>query len=146
MALVNNVKVLNGNLNSNAAGTTEGGTYATSGAVALGVNTQAIANLSALVGVLAETNGITVTPVWQVSNDDTTYVNATPSNDAANVVIATGTAGADTAVSACISAPDSVYGWKFARLAFKNLVQTGATGDLYSVGYCYRTLTGLETL
>jgi hypothetical protein len=144
--MVNNANVLSGNLNTNVAGTTEGGTFATGGAVAIGTNTQKISHLSALIGVLAETNGITVTPVWQVSNDDSTYVDAAPSNNAANVVFATGTAGADTAVSACISAPAAVYGWKFARCAFRNAVQTGAATDLYSVGYCYRTLTGLETL
>lgn len=102
-------------------------------------------HLSALVTVLAETNTFTIAPKWEVSNNNTTFVAAAPSNNAANVVIATGTAGADTAVSAAVTAPDSVYAWQYARLSLVAGGTTGTSSDTYAIGYCFRELTGVDS-
>lgn len=97
--------------------------------------------LSALVVVDAETNTITLQADWLVSNDGSTwYTCSTASNNPATVVLATGTAGADAAVTRVIPAPAAVYsGWAYAAVAITNLVQTGAATDTYSVRYSYRS-------
>ena len=144
MSLLNNVHVLTGTLENNVAGTVEGGTVAAGTVVKIGPEWQKVANLSALVTVDCETNGMTMAGVWQVSDNGTDWVNATPGNNAANVTIATGTSGSDASVTVAIAAPNSVYAWKFARLALINGSQTGGATDTYSIGYCYRKLTGVE--
>lgn len=124
------------NLNTVVAGTTTGGN-----AVDMGDNArQKVRSLSALVTVDAETDTITITGKWQVSNDGTTWVDvAHGTQNAAGVILATGTAGADASVTRCYQAPDAVYGWRKARFAIVNGVVTGNTADTYSIGYCYRT-------
>jgi hypothetical protein len=127
---------LAGNLDANTAGTVEGGT-----AVLMGDNArQKVRNLSALVVVDCETDTLTMTGVWQVSNDNSTWVTVTngPQN-AAGVLFATGTSGADAAITKCFQAPDAVYGWRWCRFAIVNLVATGATTDTYNISYCYRS-------
>jgi len=127
---------LTGNLNGNTAGTVEGAT----GVLMGDNNRQKVRNLSALVTIDCETDTLTVTGLWQVSNDNSTWVTVTngPQN-AAGVVLLTGTAGADAAATVCYQAPDAVYGWRYARFAIQNGVTTGATADTYTVSYCYRT-------
>lgn len=124
------------NLNGAADGTTTGAT-----AVDIGDNArQKVRNLSALVSVDAETTSLAITARWQVSNDGVTWVDvANGSQNAAGVALATGTAGADAAVTRCIQAPDAVYGWRKARLALVNTGAAGTTNDTYTVSYCYRT-------
>lgn len=109
--------------------------------VDLGDNSrQKVRSLSALVTVDCETNTLTMAGKWQVSNDGSTWVDvANGSQNAAAVVFATGTAGADASVSKVFPAPDSVYGWRKARFAIVTGVQTGAATDTYSIGYCYRS-------
>ena len=124
-----------GDLDTNAAGAVEGGT-----AVLMGDNArQKVRNLSALVTVDCETSTLTMTGLWQVSNDNSTWVTVTngPQN-AAGVVLATGTGGADASVTRCFQAPDAVYGWRYCRFAITNGVTTGAAVDTYSISYCYR--------
>lgn len=123
------------NLNTVVAGTTTGGN-----AVEMGDNTrQKVRSLSALVTVDAETDTITITGKWQVSNDGSTWVDiANGPQNAAGVVLATGTGGADAAVTKCYPAPDAVYGWRKARFAIVNGVVTGNTADTYAISYCYR--------
>lgn len=125
-----------GNLDGNTAGTVEGGSAVSMGDTAR----QKVRNLSALVVVDCETENLTMTGLWQVSNDNSAWVTVTngPQN-AAGVVLATGTAGADASVTRCYQAPDAVYGWRYARFAITNGVETGATTDTYSISYCYRT-------
>ncbi len=96
--------------------------------------------LAALIVVDAETNGITLQADWQVSNDGSNwYACSTAPNNPATVVLATGTAGADAAVTRVVPAPLAVYsGFTYARVAITNLVQTGAAADTYSVRYAYR--------
>lgn len=125
-----------GTLDTLVAGTVTGGN-----AVDIGDNArQKVRNLSALAVIDAETDTITITGKWQVSNDGSTWVDVTngPQN-AAGVILATGTAGADAAVTRCYEAPEAVYGWRKARFAIVNGVATGAAADTYSISYCYRT-------
>lgn len=119
----------------------ESGSQVNGDGVFVGGSCRKVEALSALVTVDAETNTMTVTPKWEVSNDDSTYVTAANANNAANVVLATGTAGADASVSRVISAPDTVYGWRFARMSLLVGVATGTSSDSYSIAYNYRQLT-----
>lgn len=128
-----------GTFNGVAAGSKVSGT-----AIAIGRDYPRISNLSCVAVIDAETDGITITPQWEVSNDDSTYVAAMPSNAAANVILGTGTSGADTSHTVTIVAPDCVYGWQYARISFVVGVQTGTTNDTYDIGYCFRQLNGSE--
>lgn len=123
------------NLNGLAAGSTVNGN-----AVDIGDNArQKVRNLSALVAVDAETNTLTITAKWQVSNDGVTWLDVTNgSQNASGVALATGTAGADAVVTRAISAPSAVYGWRKARIALVTGVAAGTTSDLYTLSYCYR--------
>lgn len=124
-----------GNLNTVLAGVTTGGN-----ALLTGDNSrQKVRNLSCLVTVDCETDTLTMAFLWQVSNDNSTWVDVSNgSQNAAAVVFATGTAGADANVTKMFPAPDSVYGWKYVRGAIVTGVATGNTADTYSIGYCFR--------
>lgn len=105
----------------------------------LGGNEKKVTDVSALVTVDAETNTITLAAKWQVSADATTwydFANA-PANTAATV-LATGTGGADAAVTKVIPAPEGLEGWKYARMSVVVGVTTGTTSDTYSIGYSYQ--------
>jgi len=93
--------------------------------------------LSALVTVEAETNTLTISVKWQVSNDNSTWVDVAPYNNAAFVVWATGTGGDDAVITKMLPLPASAYGWKYARAAVLNLVADGLIADTYRIGYCY---------
>lgn len=131
-----------------ASGTFDGLTATTVGgnAVFLGSTYRKVANLSALVVVDCETNTMTMTGKWQVCNTAAgTFIDvANGSQNAAGVLFATGTAGADADVTKVFPAPDAVYGWKFARFAITNGVAAGAVTDTYTIGYCYHQLSGAE--
>lgn len=100
---------------------------------------QKVRALSALVTVDAETSTFTFAGKWQVSNDGATWVDvANGTQNAAAVVLATGTGGADAAVSRVFDAPTSVYGWRKCRFALVTGGTTGAAVDTYSIGYNYR--------
>lgn len=116
------------------------GSVVAGNAVELGDNSrQKVRALSALVTVDAETASLTMAAKWQVSNDGTTWVDvANGSQNAAAVVLATGTGGADPSVTKAIPAPDAIYGWRKARLALTTAGATGAATDTYAIGYCYR--------
>lgn len=135
MAFRYNAHLLSGNFNGLTA-TTVGGN-------AVDMNDgarQKVRNLSALVSVDCETNTMTMTGKWQVSNDGSTWVDVTngPQN-AASVTLATGTGGADAQVDRAFEAPSAVYGWRKARFAITNGVAAGNTVDTYAIGYCYRS-------
>jgi hypothetical protein len=136
MTIRYNQKSSSGNANTLVAGSAVNGT-----GLELGDNTRRkVHALSALVTVLAETNTFTWSGKWQVSNDNSTFVDlANGPQNAAAVVLATGTAGADVAVSKSIPAPDAVYGWRYARFVLVTGVATGAAADTYAMGYCFRT-------
>ena len=122
--------VTSGNINGAVAGTiTSGPTIALQDVTPV--------SLSALVTVLAETNTITMTAVWEVSNDQSTWYRAEGSSNPTPTAVGTGTAGADAAVTRALSAPLTVYGWRFARCSILNGVATGTTSDTYSVRYSF---------
>lgn len=136
MTMRYNAHALTGDFDTDAAGTVQGGN-----AVDIGDNArQKVRNLSALVTVDCETDTLTLAGKWQVSNDGSTWVDVTNgTQNAAAVVLATGTVGADAAVSRAYPAPDAVYGWRKARFALVTGGTTGAATDTFSIGYCYRT-------
>ena len=136
MALRYNVSGVSGNANTLVAGSVIAGN-----AIFCGSNYQKVSNLSALVSVTAATSTITFTGQWQVSNDNSTWVRSAYANNAAYVTIATGTAAI---VTTAFDADDSVYGWRYVRFVLITGVATGAAGDLYSIAYGYRQLTGAE--
>jgi len=59
-------------------------------------------------------------------------------NNAGRTVLATGTAGADAAVTRVVEAPRSVYGYKYCRAFVVNRVQNGTANDTYLVGYSFQ--------
>lgn len=91
-------------------------------------------SLSATFTVLAETNTLTIAAIWQVSVDGSTWLRVSPTvNNAAEVVLATGTAGADSAVTRVVPAPSAVQGFKYVRAAVLTGGTTGAAADTYSI-------------
>lgn len=122
------------------------GLFASGSSLFMGGHYAKVADLSAVVVLDAETNTLTVAAQWQGSNDASTWVNlAHATQNPAAVVLATGTAGADAAVTVAVPAPVSAYSFKFCRV---NLVvggTTGTTNDTFTIGYSYRQLTGAES-
>src|SRR4051812_14109236 len=110
-----------GNLNTKVAGTVTAG---------IGIQLDAVqpGTLSVDADITAATATIQIFVEWQVSDDGTTWRNARGSNNAAAVVVATGTAAI---VKVNLAAPDGVYGKKWCRPVVRNEVQAGAAGDLY---------------
>ena len=126
-----------GNFNGVNAGSAVAGN-----AVFLGENTrQKAVSLSAVLVVDIETSTLTATALWQVSNDNSTWLDlAYTPNNAAAVVIATGTGGADPTVTKVIPAPDAIHGYRYARISVVMGVTNGTTNDTYEIGYTYRQL------
>lgn len=95
--------------------------------------------LSALLYAKATTASLTITPVWQVSQDGTNWYDAVGANNPANVVLVT--AAADDTVQ--IAAPDCVYGARYARLVVLTAGAIGADSpdDEFSVSYSFRAVT-----
>lgn len=111
--------------------------------VHLGSGSQKVADLSAVVTADAETNTLTLTPRWQVSNDQSTWYTVAGSPDnPATVPLATGTGGADAAVTRVLPAPAAAHAYQFARLQLVVGVVTGTSNDTYSIGYTYRVPRG----
>lgn len=119
-----------GTLDTLVAGTRTAGATVPMGTVKPG-------SLCAEILVDIETNTLTLYADWQVSDDASTWLVVAPANNAANVVIGTGTAGADAAIQKVIEAPPSVYSFRYARLAVRNEITTGAAADTYSILYHY---------
>lgn len=136
MGLRYNVSGVSGNANTVASGSTVNGN-----ALFTGQDFTKIGKLQALASFTAATSTITATGKWQGSNDNSTWVDITPPNNAANVIFTTGTAAIKTAL---FDAPPNATASKYVRFVFLIGVTTGAVGDLYSISYCYRQLTGAE--
>ncbi len=99
--------------------------------------------VSCLFTVLAETNTLTLTAKFQVSNDNVTWYDlAGDAQNPANVALATGTAGADVAVSRALPLPPAALGWQYVRAAVVNGVATGAVGDTYAFTWQCRKFSG----
>ncbi len=95
------------------------------------------ATLAALVTVEAETEDLTITGKWQVSADGTTWIDLVSQTNAAAVVMATGTAGADSPVTKAVEPLTSIFGWAYARYSLVTGGATGAAVDTYRIGYCF---------
>ncbi len=118
------------------AGTTTGGTAITTANIEVGT-------LSCLFTVLAETSTLTLTGKFQVSDDASTWYDlAGDAQNPANVIMATGTGGADTAVTRVLPVPPSAMAWKWIRAAVVNLTATGAVGDTYAFSFRCRRFSG----
>lgn len=132
MTLFSNAKSSTGTLDAVGAGSAVYGT-----AVFCGSDAQTVQGLVANVTVDIETNTLTVTPKWQVSADNSTWVDAALPNNAANVSLGAGTSGSDATITRCIAAPD-LSACKWVRLALVAGVTTGATADTYTISYNWR--------
>lgn len=134
MSIRYKVSGVSGNANTLVAGTVTPGNT-----VAIGATNQKIAHLAAIVNVTAATSTLTWTGKWQVSNDNSTWIDLRQSNNAANVVLATGTSAATGDIA--FDVPYAAYGFRFTRFVLVNGVVTGAAGDLYAISYVYRSLS-----
>jgi hypothetical protein len=96
--------------------------------------------LSARCTIRLTTNTITVTGKWQVSQDGSTWYDVTGANNAANVVLATGT-GSLVTTNIVVSAHDACYGFNKARYVLTSGVASGggAGVDEAAISHSYRT-------
>ncbi len=119
------------------AGTTTGGTAIATANIEPG-------SMSCLFTLLADTNTLTLTGKFMVSDDNSTWYDlAGDAQNPANVVIATGTAAApDTAVTRVLPVPVQATGWKYVRAAIVNGVATGAAIDTYSFSFRVKRFSG----
>lgn len=117
------------------AGTTTPGTALATAGIESG-------SLSCHVNVDAETNTITLTAKFQVSDDNSTWYDlAGDAQNPANVLLATGTAGADASVDRVLPVPPAALGWKYVRAAIVNGVATGAAADTYAFVWHFRFIS-----
>lgn len=140
MTIAFDLDKITGNFNGVNAGSAVAGK-----AISVGNETQRVRALSARLSLDIETSTLTAAALWQVSNDNTNWIDvAYAPNNAAAVVLATGTGGADPTVTKIIPAPDAVYGYRFARISVVMGVTNGTTNDTYEIGYAYRRIVGGE--
>jgi hypothetical protein len=99
--------------------------------------------LSARCTVEAETSTITLSAVWELSDDGTTWRQARGLSNATPVVLATGTGGDDAAVVRNVDAPTAVYATRYVRCSILVGTATGAAVDLATVAYDYAQNQGL---
>lgn len=97
----------------------------------------ALGSLSALVYAQATTNTLTITGKWQVSQNGSTWRDCFTSNNAAQVIIVTGT-GSAVASTRAVEAPACAYGFPFIRYVVVTGAATAAAGDEFNIGYNYR--------
>lgn len=95
-------------------------------------------SLAAHVYALATTSTLTITGKWQVSEDNSTWVDAYRDGRPANVIIVTGTGSAVTDTIR-VAAPDSVYSASYARFRLTSGVGVGGglAVDEASCAYFY---------
>lgn len=107
----------------------------TGASVFIGTSFVKVEDLSAYLIVTAATSSMTVTPYWQVSNDNTTFatLHAAP-NCPINLPVATGAEN----VTEVVPAPEKVKGYRYARCMLLVGGATGGATDLFSIGYSYR--------
>jgi hypothetical protein len=98
-----------------------------------------LGSLSANVYAKATTNTLTITAKWQTSDDNSTWRDAYLANRPANVVVVTGT-GSAVIDNISLSAPDCVYGHRYARcIAISGVGTGGGAGvDESNVSYAYQ--------
>jgi len=129
--LVTNGNQATGNLDTNVAGTFEA-------AATQPMHIVVPDSLSAHCVVDIETTSLTMTLNWQVSVDNSTWIDvAHASQNPAGVILGTGTGGADPSVTKVLPAPPSVYAYPYCRCGITNAGATGAAVDTYTIGYSY---------
>lgn len=101
--------------------------------------------LSARAAVTVATNSLTVTPKWEVSDDQSTYYAVKNPSNAAWTVLATGN-GTGATTNHVLTAPSAVYGWRFCRVALTPAAATGTSADVATVTYNYVQRSGFEYL
>jgi len=95
-------------------------------------------SLCAEVAVNAKTNTTTIAAVWEVSDDNSTFIPCRLANNPASVVLVTGT-GSDVALTCTVDAPAAVYGKRYARCRLVTGTGTAdGTNDTGGVKYYYR--------
>lgn len=96
--------------------------------------------IGAVVEATAATSNLTVTALWQVSSDGSTWIDCAhgPQNPA-GVALTTGTAAK---VTKAIPAPPNAAGFKCLRLALVIGATTGTTGDTAKISYTGAAFTG----
>lgn len=93
--------------------------------------------LIALVLASAKTNTTTITGKWQVSDDNSTYYDVVPQNNAARVAQVTGT-GSAVASTVVYEAPNAILSFKYVRFAIITAVSTAdGTDDGGTISYRY---------
>lgn len=114
------------------------GADVTGTAIFIGQSFQKARRLSSYANVTAETNTLTLTHQWQVSNDETTWYDVAhgPQNPA-GVALATGT-GSAVPGTKIFPAPEAIAGFMWARAAIRVGVVTGTALELWELGYNYR--------
>lgn len=96
-----------------------------------------IGTLCALVYANAKTNNLTISAKWQCSDDNSTYRDATTQNNAANVVIVTGT-GSDVNDYKVIPCPSEIASFPFVRLQlYTGASSADGTNDTGTISYRY---------
>jgi hypothetical protein len=98
--------------------------------------------LSARCTFLAQTTSLTLSALWEISDDGVNWRQARGLSNATPVAVATGTAGADVAVTRSIDAPLAVYGVRWARCSVLLGGANGAAGDQAAVSYDYADCYG----
>ncbi len=99
--------------------------------------------LSARCTFLAQSTSLTLAALWQVSQDGTTWYQARGLSNATPVAVATGTAGADVAVTRIVDAPNACYAFRYARCSVLTGGASGASGDQATVAYDYAADQGV---
>lgn len=134
MGVIDKVKVtaVTGNLNTVVAGTS-------TSSASLVVRTELFepGQLTCEFALLAETNTLTLEGRWEVSDDNSTWVDMPVQNNAAVTVLGTGTAGADSTVTKALPVPLAASSYNYVRPVVVNRVATGATADTYSMTLRY---------
>lgn len=100
-------------------------------------NTQTVKDgtLIAVVLASAKTNTLTITGFWQVSDDNSTWIDVVPQNNAARVAQVTGT-GSAVASTKAYEAPTAITSFKYARFGLATGVGSAdGTDDGGTIGY-----------
>jgi hypothetical protein len=93
--------------------------------------------LIALVLASAKTNTTTITGKWQASDDNSTFYDVTPQNNAARVAQVTGT-GSAVASTVAYEAPMAIQSFKYIRFAIVTGTGTAdGTDDGGTISYRY---------
>ncbi len=118
--------------------TTTARIYGTS--VFIGESSRVIEGLAAHIVATCTMTNATFKPVWQGSNDNTTFYDlANGPQAAASVAFLTGATAATKTIG--IEAPQSAYGYKYARPGIEFTSTTaGTTNDAAIIGLVYRQL------